>query len=598
MATKDIMYSDNIKRKNKMKSKIVKFFKYLIATLLTLLVIFMLSHQIVYWQQKQNSREGTIGENAMVVSAHPLASEIGNEILKQGGNAYDAAIAVNFALAVVYQQAGNIGGGGFMVHRQTDGSIGSIDFREKAPIAAHQDMYLDEKGDVISGLSQEGHLAVGVPGTVDGMAQIHSKFATMDWADLVAPAIDLAEKGFKLTSQGAVSLNSSYGSFEDNNNKEITILSQDKWEEGNHITFPDLANTLRLISINGREGFYGGSVADKIVSEMIKSDGLITYEDLNQYSAVWRDPVETSYNGYKVITMPLPSSGGVSLVQLLKGAEQVDMAQWDHNSTSHIHYMTELQRRAYADRAEWLGDPDFVEVDVVRLTSPDYIQNRNSNIDAQNKTDSQDIKPGAVSTIESFETTHFSIVDKWRNAVSITTTLNGMFGSKVVVDGAGFFLNNEMDDFSVKAGVANQFGLVGNEKNSIQPEKRMLSSMSPTILEKDGELFMVVGSPGGSTIITVVYQSISNVIDYGMSMQEAVDAKKTHSQWLPDVVVLEKGSTNLSTLGNLISKGHIPVPWPMFPFGLGRVNAILVREDGSLEGAADDRAEDNFAAGH
>ena len=581
-----------------MKSKFVKFFKYLIAALLTLLVIFMLSHQIVYWQQKPNSREGTIGANAMVVSAHPLASEIGNKILKQGGNAYDAAIAVNFALAVVYQQAGNIGGGGFMVHRQTDGSVGSIDFREKAPIAAHQDMYLDEKGDVISGLSQEGHLAVGVPGTVDGMVQIHSKFATMNWADLVAPAIGLAEKGFKLTSQGAGSLNSSYGSFEDNNHKEITVLAQDKWEEGNHITFPDLANTLKLISINGREGFYGGSVADKIVAEMIKSDGLITHEDLNRYSAVWREAIETSYNGHKVITMPLPSSGGVSLVQLLKGAEQIDMAQWDHNSTSHIHYMTELQRRAYADRAEWLGDPDFVEVDVARLTSPDYIQNRNSDIDAQNKTDSQDIKPGAVSTIESFETTHFSIVDKWRNAVSITTTLNGMFGSKVVVDGAGFFLNNEMDDFSVKAGVANQFGLVGNEKNSIQPEKRMLSSMSPTILEKDGELFMVVGSPGGSTIITVVYQSISNVIDYGMSMQEAVDAKKTHSQWLPDVVVLEKGSTNLSTLGNLISKGHVPIPWPMFPLGLGRVNAILVKDDGSLEGAADDRAEDNFAAGH
>ena len=581
-----------------MKSKFVKFFKYLIVTLLTLLVIFMLSHQIVYWQQKPNSREGTIGANAMVVSAHPLASEIGNKILKQGGNAYDAAIAVNFALAVVYQQAGNIGGGGFMVHRQTDGSVGSIDFREKAPIAAHQDMYLDEKGDVISGLSQEGHLAVGVPGTVDGMVQIHSKFATMNWADLVAPAIGLAEKGFKLTSQGAGSLNSSYGSFEDNNHKEITVLAQDKWEEGNHITFPDLANTLKLISINGREGFYGGSVADKIVAEMIKSDGLITHEDLNRYSAVWREAIETSYKGHKVITMPLPSSGGVSLIQLLKGAEQIDMAQWDHNSTSHIHYMTELQRRAYADRAEWLGDPDFVEVDVARLTSPDYIQNRNSDIDAQNKTDSQDIKPGAVSTIESFETTHFSIVDKWRNAVSITTTLNGMFGSKVVVDGAGFFLNNEMDDFSVKAGVANQFGLVGNEKNSIQPEKRMLSSMSPTILEKNGELFMVVGSPGGSTIITVVYQSISNVIDYGMSMQEAVDAKKTHSQWLPDVVVLEKGSTNLSTLGNLISKGHVPIPWPMFPLGLGRVNAILVKDDGSLEGAADDRAEDNFAAGH
>ena len=339
-------------------------------------------------------------------------------------------------------------------------------------------------------------------------------------------------------------------------------------------------------------------IKDIYIMRRTKSDGLITHEDLNRYSAVWREAIETSYNGHKVITMPLPSSGGVSLVQLLKGAEQIDMAQWDHNSTSHIHYMTELQRRAYADRAEWLGDPDFVEVDVARLTSPDYIQNRNSDIDAQNKTDSQDIKPGAVSTIESFETTHFSIVDKWRNAVSITTTLNGMFGSKVVVDGAGFFLNNEMDDFSAKPCTPNMFGLVGAEANSILAQKRMLSSMSPTILEKDGELFMVVGSPGGSTIITVVYQSISNVIDYGMSMQEAVDAKKTHSQWLPDVVVLEKGSTNLSTLGNLLSKGHIPIPWPMFPLGLGRVNAILVKDNGSLEGAADDRAEDNFAAGH
>lgn len=581
-----------------MKYKLIKFFRYLIGFIVVLFVAFLLTHQIVFWQQIPEPREGTIGKSAMVVSAHPLASEVGNEILQKGGNAYDAAIAVNFALAVVYQQAGNIGGGGFMVHRQSDGSVGSLDFREKAPMAAHQDMYLDDNGDVISGLSQEGHLAVGVPGAVDGMMKIHAQHATMDWADLIDPSIRLAEEGFILTSQGASSLNDAYGSFEDNNDTAITVLSKDEWKEGDLIKFPDLAETLKLIALNGREGFYSGPVADKIVAEMSSSNGLITHEDLKRYSSVWRDAIETSYKGHKVITMPLPISGGVSLVQLLKGAEQIDMTSLPHNSASHIHYMTELQRRAYADRAEWLGDPDFVDVDLERLTSLDYIKKRNSDIDAESKTDSQDIKPGAVATIESFETTHFSNVDQWRNAVSITTTLNGMFGSKVVVDGAGFFLNNEMDDFSVKPGVSNQFGLVGNEKNSIQPEKRMLSSMSPTILEKDGELYMVVGSPGGSTIITVVFQSISNVIDFGMSMQEAVDAKKTHSQWLPDVVIMEKGSTNLSTLGSLVSKGHIPVTWPAFPFGLGRVNAILVKEDGRLEGAADGRAEDNFAAGH
>jgi len=581
-----------------MKNKLIKFFRYLIGFIVVLFVAFLLTHQIVFWQQIPEPRQGTIGKNAMVVSAHPLASEVGNEILQKGGNAYDAAIAVNFALAVVYQQAGNIGGGGFMVHRQSDGSVGSLDFREKAPLEAHQDMYLDDNGDVISGLSQEGHLAVGVPGAVDGMMKIHSQYASMDWATLIEPSIRLAEEGFILTSQGASSLNDAYGSFEDNNDTAITVLSKNEWKEGDLIKFPDLAETLKLIALNGREGFYSGPVADKIVAEMSSSNGLITHEDLKRYSSVWRDAIETSYKGHKVITMPLPSSGGVSLVQLLKGAEQIDMTSWPHNSASHIHYMTELQRRAYADRAEWLGDPDFVEVDVERLTSLDYIRKRNSDIDAESKTDSQDIKPGEVSTIESFETTHFSIVDQWRNAVSITTTLNGMFGSKVVVDNAGFFLNNEMDDFSVKPGVSNQFGLVGNEKNSIQPEKRMLSSMSPTILEKDGELYMVVGSPGGSTIITVVFQSISNVIDFGMSMQEAVDAKKTHSQWLPDVLIMEKGSTDLSTLGSLVSKGHIPVTWPVFPFGLGRVNAILVKGDGRLEGAADGRAEDNFAAGH
>ena len=548
---------------------------------------------------------GIYAENGMVVSAHRLASEVGRDVLREGGNAFDAAVAVNFALAVVYQQAGNIGGGGFMVYRMADGAAGTLDFRERAPLRASRDMYLDENGEVIKGLSLKGHFAVGVPGAVAGMAALHERFGSQPWDALVRPSIALAQDGFTLTEKAAREFNRFQKDFAAQNRFIPTVLKTDgKWQKGERIKFPALARTLNRIALHGHDGFYEGETADLIVEEMMAGGGLISLRDLAAYEAVWRDPIRFTYRGHEIISMPPPSSGGVALAQLLQGAEAYDIAALGHNSAAHIHLMTELQRRAYADRATHLGDTDFVEVDIDGLTNRDYISVRNSDISPDKKTPSEQVKPGYVAAMESAETTHFSIVDAAGNAVAITTTLNAMYGAKVVVKGAGFFLNNEMDDFAIKPGHANQFGLLGDSKNAIAPGKRMLSSMTPTIVIKDGKLKAVIGTPGGATIITSVFQVLCNIIDFDMSAAQAVHARKSHSQWQPDVVMLEKGTMSLLNWRGLQARGHRLYPFPHFKWQLGRVEAILMGEDGKtgkmrLEGAADaSRGFDDWAAGY
>ncbi len=536
--------------------------------------------------------KGLIADSAMVVSAHPLASAVGVDILRQGGNAVDAAIAVQYALAVVYPAAGNIGGGGFMVIRQKDGATDCLDYREKAPLTGGRDMYLDKNKNVIEDLSTLGHLAAGVPGSVDGMFKAYEKYGSLPHEALIQPAIDLGANGFVLTRQEAEGLNYGREKFiKYNTVSPDFLLKEEGWKAGDTIYMKDLARTLTLIRDQGREGFYGGATAGRIVAEMKRGGGIISRKDLAQYNAKFREPVIAEYDDYKIISMPPPSSGGVALVQLLQSVEGFPIDKMGHNTAPTVHLMTEAERRVYADRAAHLGDADFYEVPLEGLTSEEYNISRMDDFVEDKATPSARVSEGRPAPVESMETTHFSVIDAKGNAVSVTTTLNGGFGSKVVVAEAGFFLNNEMDDFSIKPGFPNMFGLVGGEANAIAPEKRMLSSMTPTIVEKDGKLLMVVGTPGGSTIITSVFQTILNVTEHGMGMQEAVNAKRFHHQWRPDTLFTEDNALNEKTIQALEAMGHTIVARGE----IGRVDAILVLPDGRLEGGADPRGDDTAA---
>ena len=539
--------------------------------------------------EKKARVRGPIAQKAMVVSAHPLATKVGIEVLKRGGNAVDAAIAVQFALAVVFPGAGNIGGGGFLLIREKDGKIASIDFREKAPAAARADMFLGETGEVIDKLSTRGHLAAGVPGSVAGMAEAHKRYGTLSWKELLQPAIELALNGFELTEKEAADLNSVQEDLKKYNTVLPENLMKDEWKKGDIIYYKDLGHTLERIRDNGRDGFYKGKTADDIVAEMQRGNGLITHDDLENYEAVWRDPITGWYKDYKIISMAPPSSGGIALLQLLKSVEPYPIKNWGHNTSKTVHLMTEAERRVYADRAQHLGDPDFFKVPLKQLISDQYNDDRMSTFNPEKATPSAEVSAGLIQAYtESEETTHFSIVDPFGNAVALTTTINGWYGNTVVVAGSGFFLNNEMDDFSAKPGTPNMFGVIGGEANKIEPGKRMLSSMTPTIVEKDDQLLMIVGTPGGSTIITSVFQVILNVLEHGMSMQEAVNAKRFHSQWLPDLITAEENAFDEATTKSLEVLGHTF----RYRRGIGRVDAILVLKDGRYEGGADPRGDD------
>ncbi len=526
--------------------------------------------------------------NGMVVCAYPEAAKAGLEVLKKGGNAIDASIAIQFALAVTHPTAGNIGGGGFMVYRSGKGETNTLDYREKAPAAASANMYLDSAGNVIADKSLHTHQASGVPGSVDGLVEAHRKYGKLKWADLVQPAINLAKNGFPLTEKLAANLNAMQNNFRKLNPGKNYYLKDGGWKAGDTMVQSDLGATLELIRDQGREGFYGGKVADELVAEMQSGGGLITKTDLKNYHSVWRKAITGNYKEYKIITMPPPSSGGIALLQLLRSVEPFPLKRWGFNQDSTVQVMVEAERRVYADRSKYLGDPDFFKVPVDSLLQSKYTHARMKSFNWAQATPSSTVQPGSFVGYESGQTTHLVVVDKDGNAVSITTTLNGSFGSGIVVNGAGFLLNNEMDDFSSKPGTPNMYGLVGGKANSIQPGKRMLSSMTPAILEKDGKLFMVVGTPGGSTIITSVFQTILNVIEFDQSMQRAVTSKRFHHQWLPDDIEVEKDALDSATTQKLEKKGY-----KISPHGpIGRVDAILKTKWGYYEGGADSRGDD------
>jgi len=536
--------------------------------------------------------EPEYAKNGMVVSASRLASDAGVNILKKGGNAIDAAVATGFTLAVTHPQAGNIGGGGFLVAHTAYGESFSLDFREMAPSMAHRDMYLDDSSNVVPGLSLYSHLAAGTPGSVDGLLRIWRDHGSgnISLRQLLLPAIQLAERGFSISYGFARVLNVFHDFFINDDGAKAVFIKKngEPWRAGDKLVQRDLARTLKLISRKGRAGFYEGKTAQLIKREMAEGNGFITKDDLDNYRSVYRTVVTENFKDLDIISMGPPSSGGVLLIQMLNMLEQYPLDTLGWNSSDYIHLLTEIERRAYADRAEHMGDPDFWEVPVSMLVSKEYAFERIQNISMEKATKSSVVKAGDPLAYESRETTHYSVIDKNGNAVSVTTTLNTGFGCGVLVEGAGFFLNNEMDDFSAKPGTPNIFGLIGNEANAIQPYKRPLSSMTPTIVLKNGEPFLIIGTPGGSTIITTVMQIILNVAIHGMDIQEAVSVPRVHSQWLPDAIIVEQRSLSKDVEQNLINRGHTirPYRWST----IGQANGIMIGEKG-FYGGADPRGE-------
>ena len=561
-------------------------------SIFALLVISFISCKQESVQRSSSPNTVDKEKKAMIVSAREEASQIGIDIMKNGGNAFDAMVATDLALAVSFPFAGNIGGGGFMVYRLNNGEVGSLDYREKAPQAATEKMFLDDNGEIIPHKSTQGALAIAVPGTVAGLREVHREFGNLRWEEVLQPAIDLALRGFEVTKNQAEGLNQNRSLFAKLNNEKI--LFDKIWKEGDTIKQEHLANTLKILQKNYGRDFYNGEIAQKMVEFLQENGGIISLEDLKNYKPVWRRPVDFKFKDFKIYTMGPPSSGGIVLGQILKTLEDYPIQNFEHNSTEYVQLITEISRRAYADRAHYLGDPDFVDLPIDTLLDKDYLRERMRLYSPVEATSSADITHGNITWTESDETTHYSIVDAEGNAVAVTTTLNGAYGSKLYSNELGFFFNNEMDDFSAKPGFPNMFGLIGGEANKIEPEKRMLSSMTPTIVTRNNELYLVLGSPGGSTIITTVLQTILNKTIFDMSIEEAVAAPRFHHQWLPDEIVLEPNGfdeqtiTDLKKMGYIISERNNIV--------LGKMDAIYRNENSGLEGGADPRGDDAVAS--
>ncbi|WP_295832149.1 gamma-glutamyltransferase [uncultured Winogradskyella sp.] len=553
-----------------------------------ILILFFNCKETVKKSEINPTKRGLVTDKAMVVSARKEASKIGTEIMKLGGNAFDAMMATEMALAVTYPYAGNLGGGGFLVYRMADGEVGALDYREKAPLAAIKGMYLDEDGNIIKGKSTLGSLAIGVPGTIAGVFKAQERFGHLDIVTILKPVIELAENGFTITQKQELRFKGYDSLFKVINGKEI--LFNKNQSAGKKLKNLALTETLKRISKNGRDEFYKGETAQKLIAHLKEKGSIITMEDLARYEAKWRKPIQFQYDDLTITSMSPPSSGGICLNQIMSMVEDFDLSNYGHNSLKTIQVLVEAEKRSYADRSYYLGDPDFIEIPIETLTSDVYLHERIKDFSFEKATPVDSISHGEIVGYESEETTHYSIVDQFGNAVAVTTTLNGGYGSKVYADELGFFLNNEMDDFSSKPGEPNYYGLIGAEANSIAPEKRMLSSMTPTIVEKDGELYMSVGTPGGSTIITSVLQTILNVHEFDMTMQEAVNAPRFHNQWLPDEIRMEPNSFDKKTIKELEARDYT-INERRSPI-IGIVDGILILDNGKLEGGADKRGDD------